>query len=74
VVLFEDETGFSLHPKLGRYGQREGVDLLSIPGSASEAAEYLWWVDLIQGSHGIMKWISGNTDGLSDVAEDRLSL
>ena len=21
------------------------------------------WVDLIQGAHGIMKWVSGNTDG-----------
>lgn len=35
VVLFEDETGFSLHPKLGRIGERGGRGLTSTPKAST---------------------------------------
>ncbi|HKZ18151.1 MAG TPA: transposase, partial [Geobacteraceae bacterium] len=64
MVLFEDETGFSLHPKLGRIWAKKGSRPFVYTRSQHQKRLNIFgWVDLIQGSHGIMKWISGNTDG-----------
>jgi hypothetical protein len=55
-IFFEDETGFSLHPKLGRIWAKKG----SRPFVYTRSQHQKWlnifgWVDLIRGSHGIMQ-------------------
>ena len=64
VVLFEDETGFSLHPKLGRiWAKRGSRPFVYTRSHHQKRLNIFGGVDLIHGAHGIMKWISGNTDG-----------
>lgn len=64
VVIFEDETGFSLHPKLGRVWAKRGMQPYVYTRSQHQKRLNIFgWVDPIQGLHGIMKWIQGNTDG-----------
>ena len=64
VVLFEDETGFSLHPKLGRIWVKKGsCPFVYTRSQHQKRLNIFGWVDIIHGSHGIMKWISGDTDG-----------
>jgi transposase len=64
VFLFEDETGFSLHPKLGRiWANRGSQPFVYTRSQHHKQLNIFGWVDLIQGSHGIMKWVSVNTDG-----------
>lgn len=64
IVLFEDEAGFSLHPKLGRVWAKKGSKPFVYTRSQHQKRLNIYgWVDPINGLHGIMKWISGNTDG-----------
>lgn len=64
MVLFEDETGFSLHPKLGRVWAKKGSRPFVYTRSQHQRRLNLFgWVDPLQGQHGIMEWIKGNTDG-----------
>ena len=64
MVLFEDETGFSLHPKLGRVWAKKGSKPFVYTRSQHQKRLNIYgWVDPINGLHSIMKWISGNTDG-----------
>jgi transposase len=64
VVLFEDETGFSLHPKLGRVWGKKGTKSYVYTKSQHQKRLNLFgWVDPLNGWHGIMKWVRGNTDG-----------
>ena len=68
MVLFEDETGFSLHPKLGRIWAKKGSrPFVYTQSQHQKRLNIFGWVDLIPGSHGITKWISGNTDGFIQV-------
>ena len=68
MVLFEDETGFSLHPKLGRiWAKRGSRPFVYTQSQHQKRLNIFGWVDLIHGSHGIAKWISGNTDGFIQV-------
>ncbi len=64
MVLFEDETGFSLHPKLGRVWAKKGSrSFVYTRSQHQQLLNIFGWVDPIDGRHGIMKWIRGNTDG-----------
>jgi hypothetical protein len=63
-VVFEDETGFSLHPRLGRIWGKKGTKSYIYTRSQHQKRLNLFgWVDPINGFHGVMKWVRGNTDG-----------
>jgi transposase len=64
VVLFEDETGFSLHPKLGRIWGKKGTrSYIYTKSQHHKRLNLFGWVDPLGGYHGVMKWVRGNTDG-----------
>jgi transposase len=64
VVLFEDETGFSLHPKLGRVWAKKGSrPFVYTQSQHQKRLNIFGWVDLIHGWHGIMKGVRGDTHG-----------
>jgi transposase len=64
AVVFEDETGFSLHPRLGRIWGKKGTKSYIYTRSQHQKRLNLFgWVDPINGFHGVMKWVRGNTDG-----------
>jgi DDE superfamily endonuclease len=64
VVLFEDETGFSLHPKIGRvWGKRGTKTYIRTKSQHHKRLNLFGWVDPLNGWHGMMKWVRGNTDG-----------
>ena len=70
MVLFEDETGFSLHPKLGRIWAKKGsCPFVYTRSHHQKRLNVFGWVDIINGAHGIMKWIRGNTDGFMQVLQ-----
>ena len=64
MVLFEDETGFSLHPKLGRVWVKKGTQPYVLTRSQHQKRLNVFgWVDPVDGFHGIMKSIKGDTTG-----------
>lgn len=64
IILFEDEAGFSLHPKLGRIWTKKGSQpVVRTKSQHQKRLSIYGWVDVIDGLHGIMKWPKGNTDG-----------
>ena len=64
MVLFEDETGFSLHPKLGRIWGKKGTrSYIYTKSQHHKRLNLFGWVDPLNGHHGVMKWVRGNTDG-----------
>lgn len=64
MVLFEDETGFSLHPKLARlWGKKGAKSYVYTRSQHHERLNLFGWVDPLNGFHGMMKWVRGNTDG-----------
>jgi transposase len=64
VLLFEDETGLSLHPKLGRvWGKRGTKSYIYTKSRHHKRLNLFGWVDPLHGWHGIMKAVRGNTDG-----------
>jgi transposase len=64
VILFEDETGFSLHPKLGRMWVKKGTQPYVYTRSEhNKRLNIFGWVDPVNGLHGMMKWIKGDTKG-----------
>jgi transposase len=64
VVLFADEAGFSLHPKLGRVWVKKGTQpYVYTRSSHSYRLNVYGWVDPVSGRHGMMKHARGNTVG-----------
>jgi hypothetical protein len=64
VLLFEDETGLSLDPKLGRvWGKRGTRSYIYTKRHHHKRLNLFGWVDPLHGWHGIMKAVRGNTDG-----------
>ena len=64
MVLFEDETGFSLHPKLGRvWGKKGAKSYVYTKSQHQKRLNLFGWVDPLNGLHGVMKWVRGDTDG-----------
>ena len=63
MILFEDESGFSLHPKLGRMWIKKGIQPYVYTHSQHhKRLNVFGWVDPVNGLHGMMKWVKGNTD------------
>jgi len=69
--VFQDETGFSLHPRLGRgwckIGQR-----LRVPTTSQhrQRLNVSGWVAPLLGKHGLIRTARGNTEGFLAVLED----
>ena len=64
MILFEDETGFSLHPKLGRVWVKKGTQPYVATCSQHQKRVNLFgWVDPINGFHGLRQSAKGNTLG-----------
>jgi len=64
VILFEDEAGFSLHPKLGRMWAKKGSQpYVPTRSQHQKRLNVFGWVDPVNGLHGMIKWVKGNTDG-----------
>lgn len=66
VVIFEDEAGFSLHPKLGRLWCKKGAAHQPVVYTRSQHQQRLnvfGWVDPVFGRHGMIRCARGNTEG-----------
>jgi transposase len=64
VILFEDETGFSLQPKLGRIWAKRGTKPYVYTRSQHRKRLNLFgWVEPVHGLHGMMKALKGDTTG-----------
>jgi hypothetical protein len=56
VLLFEDETGFGMHPKLGRIWVKRGIQTYVDTHSQHQKRLNLFgWVDPLDGFHDLMK-------------------
>jgi len=65
MMLFADEAGFSLHPKLGRVWFPRGKKAPTVwtKSEHKKRVNVLGWVDPIKGRHGMMKIEQGNRAG-----------
>jgi transposase len=64
VLLFSDETGFCLHPKLGRVWAKKGSKPYVMTKSQHhKRLNVFGWVDPVGGKHGMLQQERGNTDG-----------
>jgi len=64
ILLFADETGFSLHPRLGRMWVQKGTEPVVYTHSQHQKRLNLFgWVAPIQGWHGLLQRPKGNTEG-----------
>lgn len=64
MMLFSDETGFCLHPKLGRLWVKKGKQPLVLTKSQHhKRLNVFGWVDPLWGKHGMIAQEKGNTDG-----------
>lgn len=64
MILFEDEAGFSLHPRLGRVWIKKGRQpYVYTRSQRQKRLNVFGWVDPVNGLHGMLKWAKGNTDG-----------
>jgi len=63
-MVFGDETGFSLHPKLGRVWVKKGNQPYVYTGSDhGQRVNFFGWVDPFNGFHGLMRSAKGDTFG-----------
>jgi transposase len=64
ILLFSDEAGFCLHPKLGRIWVKRGKQPLVLTKSQHhKRLNVFGWVNPIGGTHGMLRQEKGNTDG-----------
>lgn len=64
LLVFADESGFSLHPKLGRVWARRGSQP-TVPTTSQhhKRLNLFGWVDPLYGWHGLFRWPKGNREG-----------
>ncbi len=63
-MLFCDEAGFCLHPKLGRVWAKKGKQpLVPTKSQHQKRLNVAGWVDPLSGNHGIIQNEKGDTDG-----------
>jgi hypothetical protein len=62
--VFEDETGFTLHPRIGMGWARKGKRL-KIPTTSQhcQRLNIFGWVAPLLGRNGLMRWPQGNREG-----------
>jgi transposase len=64
MMLFSDEAGFCLHPRLGRIWVKKGRQPFVLTKSQHhKRLNVFGWVDPIGGKHGMLRRAKGNTDG-----------
>jgi hypothetical protein len=64
MLLFSDETGFCLHPKLGRIWSKRGTQPVVLTKSQHHKRLNIFgWVDPLGGKHGMVERERGNTVG-----------
>lgn len=64
AVLFADEAGFSIHPKLGRVWVKKGTQpRVKTYSRHTQRVNVFGWVDPVSGRHGMMHADRGNTVG-----------
>jgi transposase len=74
MMLFADEAGFCLHPKLGRVWVKKGQQPLVLTKSQHhKRLNVFGWVDPILGRHGMLRREKGNTDGFLGMVRHILS-
>ncbi len=63
-MLFSDETGFCLHPKLSRVWAKKGKQPYVLARSQHrDRLNVFGWVDPVEGGHGMIRQEKGNTSG-----------
>ena len=64
LLVFADESGFSLHPKLGRvWAKRGSQPTVATTSHHGKRLNLFGWVEPLKGWHGLFRWPKGNTDG-----------
>ena len=64
LLLFSDEAGFCLHPKLGRVWVKKGNQPLVLTKSQHhKRLNVFGWVNPLGGSHGMVRKEKGKSDG-----------
>lgn len=68
TIVFQDETGFTLHPRLG-FGWSQKGHRLKIPTTSQhqKRLNVSGWVAPLLGRHGMVRTERGNTDGFLKV-------
>ena len=68
TVVFQDETGFSLHPRLGRGWAKKGKRL-RVPTNSNhhERLNLSGWVAPLLGKKGLIRTARGNREGFLEV-------
>ncbi len=68
TIVFQDETGFSLHPRLGRGWARRG-QRLRVPTNSQhhERLNLSGWVAPLLGKKGLIRTARGNREGFLEV-------
>jgi transposase len=68
MLLFADESGFSLHPKLGRVWAKKGTQPTVLTKSDHhKRLNVFGWVDPVKGRHGMIQQPKGNTGGFLEM-------
>ena len=73
TIVFEDETGFTLHPRLGRGWAKRG-QRLRVPTKSQhrDRLNLFGWVAPLLGKKGLMRATTGNTQGFLQVLRHML--
>lgn len=63
MVLFQDESGYCRHPKLGRLWAKRGKrPVVTTRSQRGGRLNLFGWVNPLTGEHGVMKAVQGNTE------------
>lgn len=70
TMVFQDETGFSLHPRLGRGWAKKG-QRLRVPTTSQhrQRLNLSGWVAPLLGKKGLIRTARGNTEGFLEVLQ-----
>ena len=64
LLVFADESGFSLHPRLGRVWARRGSrPIVPTTSQHHKRLNLFGWVEPLCGWHGLFRWPKGNREG-----------
>src|SRR5205807_662555 len=64
LLVLADESGISLHTKLGRvWAKRGSQPTVATTSHHGKRLNLFGWVEPLKGWHGLFRWPKGNTDG-----------
>ncbi|HYA40939.1 MAG TPA: IS630 family transposase [Syntrophobacteraceae bacterium] len=64
LLVFSDESGFSIHPKLGRVWARRGTQpVVPTTSQHNKRLNLFGWAEPLYGWHGLFRWPKGNREG-----------